>query len=224
MNKYKTLGIATILFSACSFGQSALENLPETIDASQVFVFYSHGYIVEGDNPTPVHDRWGVYDFPAIKQHLSDPNYQLIATHRAANTPPFDYAQSLASQVSTLKAAGVPAHNIFLVGFSRGGFITAIASSYIKDTDVNYVILAACTSGLARNEDITIHGHLFSMYETSDTVGSCNDVVDRSPESITSYQEISISTGEEHGAFYRPIDEWVVPVKQWIHGQMANHG
>jgi hypothetical protein len=37
----------------------------------------------------------------------------------------------------------------------------------------------------------------------------------RSPELI-SFDEISISTGKEHGAFYRPISEWVVPVKQWV--------
>ena len=81
--------------------------------SSQNYVFYSHGYIVEGENPMPVNDRWGVYDFPAIKQRLSDQNYQLIATHRPANTPPFDYSQSLAAQVNALKDAGVPSQKIF---------------------------------------------------------------------------------------------------------------
>ena len=123
--------------------------------------------------------RWGKYDFPAVKQALSDSEYHLIATHRPAQTNPFEYAQGLAKQAQTLIDAGVDAHNISFVGFSRGGFITAITSSLIKNQNVNYVILAACTSGLAKHPDITLHGKVFSIYETSDTVGSCHDVVKR---------------------------------------------
>jgi hypothetical protein len=30
------------------------------------------------------------------------------------------------------------------------------------------------------------------------------------------FSEISISTGKEHGAFYRPMPEWVKPLKTWL--------
>jgi pimeloyl-ACP methyl ester carboxylesterase len=185
--------------------------------------FYSHGFIVEGDDPKPVHNRWGVYDFPAIKEKLADTEYQLIATHRPAKTDPFEYAEKLAEQVSQLLTRGVPAKNIFLVGFSRGGFITALTSSYLKNSNINLVILAACTSGMAKRKDLTIYGNLFSIYETSDSVGSCDDVVQRSGETVSSYRELAISTGEEHGAFYRPISEWLVPVKNWIKLKIVNN-
>lgn len=82
--------------------------------------------------------------------------------------------------------------------------------------DVNFVILAACTSGLAKREEIAIYGHLFSVYETSDSVGSCDDVVARRVDTVSSYKEISISTGKEHGAFFIPRKEWIVPVKSWL--------
>lgn len=208
-----TLGILT-------FNSSVLANpkyaFPEVIDKNASYVFYSHGYIVEGENPTPIHERWGQYDFPAVKAQLADPDYHLIATHRPAKTHPFKYAEKLAAQVNKLIENGVPAQNISLVGFSRGGFITAITSNYLKNKNINFVILAACTSGLAKREEIAIYGHLFSVYETSDSVGSCSDVVARRVDTVSSFEEISISTGKEHGAFFKPRKEWLTPVKNWL--------
>lgn len=192
------------------------ESLPSEINPNDKFVFYSHGFIVEGTNPTPVHPKWGMYHFPDVKLGLADPSYHLIATHRPAKTHPFEYAEQLSQQVQQLIAKGVPAKNISLVGFSRGGFITAITSSYLKNTEINFVILAACTSGMAKREEIKIYGHLFSVYETSDSAGSCDDVVARSAKSVSSYQEIAISTGRDHGAFFTPRKEWLIPVKAWL--------
>jgi hypothetical protein len=217
------IGMALLLFSSFGFAGELFAHLPDNVNPSEKYVFYSHGYIVEGDDLKPIHEKWGVYNFPEIKEELLDSEYKLIATHRAAKTNPFEYAEKLTEQVNQLIENGVPSKNIFLVGFSRGGFITAITSNYLQNKDVNFVILAACTSGLATREDITIYGHLFSIYETSDSVGSCDDLVARSGGSVTSYEEISISTGKEHGAFYRPIPEWVLPVKNWIKSKIADN-
>jgi len=213
--KLLLLIIGMIIYSNSTVADSS-SVLPKIIDKNTSYVFYSHGYIVEGDNPKPIHERWGTYDFPAIKKELLDSSYQLIATHRAANTNPFVYAKKLAEQVNNLIKKGVPAKKISLIGFSRGGFITAITSSYLKNKDVNFVILAACTSGLAQKKNVTIYGHLLSIYETSDSVGSCDDVVARSTDTVSSYHEISISTGKEHGAFYTPLNSWVLPIKTWL--------
>ena len=27
---------------------------------------------------------------------------------------------------------------------------------------------------------------------------------------------IALTTGKEHGAFFTPLDEWILPLKQWI--------
>ncbi|MEM5552893.1 alpha/beta hydrolase [Pseudoalteromonas neustonica] len=208
--------IFTFLFSSFSYGGEILESLPDKVNSSDKYVFYSHGFIVEGTDPTPIHERWGQYNFPAIKKGLADSSYHLIANHRPAKTDPFKYAEQLAKQVTKLLKNGVPSSNISLVGFSRGGFITAIASSNLKNMDISFVILAACTSGLAKRAKIAIYGHLFSVYETSDSVGSCDDVVARSVGTVSSYKEISTSTGKEHGTFFTPRKEWIVPVKVWL--------
>ncbi|ATC95353.1 alpha/beta hydrolase [Pseudoalteromonas tunicata] len=216
MLKEKFFIIFTLLFSSFSYGGEIFDSFPDKINSSDKYVFYSHGLIVEGTDPTPVHERWGQFNFPAIKEELADSSYHLIATHRPAKTHPFKYAEQLAKQVTKLLKKGVPASNISLVGFSRGGFIAAIASSNLKNMDINVVILAACTSGLAERAKIAIYGHLFSVYETSDSVGSCDDVVARSVGTVSSYKEISTSTGKEHGAFFTPRKEWIVPVKAWL--------
>jgi len=202
-----------------SFGTTAggiFNELPKTIDKNSAYVFYSHGFIVEGDDPQPKHKQFGIYDFPAVKEKLADDSYHLIATHRPAKTDPFTYSKQLAEQVQSLIERGVPAKNISLVGFSRGGFITALTSSLLANKEVNFVILAACTSGLSKRQEVIVYGHLLSIYETSDSVGSCDKVVARNPEAIASYKEIAISTGKDHGAFYQPIAPWLKPVRTWL--------
>ncbi|WP_242698657.1 hypothetical protein [Alteromonas sp. 5E99-2] len=103
-----------------SNGSNIYDTLPKKINPNERYVFYSHGYIVEGTNPTPVHPRWGTYDFPAIVNKLADPNATIITEHRPANTDPFTHAHKLKAQVQQLIKNRVSPRNITLVGFSRG--------------------------------------------------------------------------------------------------------
>ena len=104
-------------------------------------MFYSHGFIVEGTNPTPINERWGVYDFPAIKQSLSDSEYNLIAYHRPKGTDPNEHAETLANDVRELLENGVDANHITIMGFSQGAFITSITSHYLETTPVKRWII-----------------------------------------------------------------------------------
>lgn len=209
-----------ISFSSRAFETSQttkiFSELPEQINPADKFVFYSHGLIVEGNNPKPEHPNWGVYDFPAVVKALSDPKYNLIAYHRPKNTDPREYAKKLNEQVTYLIEKGVPARNISLVGFSRGGFITVLASNELKNTALNFAIIAACTTNFSLRKDISIYGHIYSIFETTDSVGSCGNLTKNNVKTVTSFQEISITTGKDHGAFYRPIDAWVKPLKSWL--------
>lgn len=204
------------MFSSLSFAGEVYEQFPEQIEANEKYVFYSHGFIVEGTNPTPKNERWGVYEFPAIKESLSDSQYNLIAYHRPKGTDPFVHAKSLANDVKRLLKKGVAANRITIMGFSRGAFITSLASHYLEETPVNTVLLAGCGRIVSNKySDIKINGAFLSIYETTDGAVTCEKLKNRSPQ-LTSFDEISITTGKEHGAFYRPIPEWVVPVKQWV--------
>lgn len=216
------------LLLLCTFFSDAnevLEQFPQEINAQQKYVFYSHGRIVEGVNATPTHPRWGRYEFPQVKAALADSNYVLIAYHRAKNTEPKQFAMMLADDVNTLINKGVKPENISLVGFSRGGEITIMASNYLASSyspspyspskKVNIALLASCPDFMKNSNEFEVYGEVFSIYETSDLVGSCQFLIDNSKD-VTSFKEISISTGQEHGAFYTPIPEWVKPLKTWL--------
>ncbi len=211
------------LTSFSSWSTTILDAPPESVSTSDKFVFYAHGYIVEGKDPKPINTKngWGVYDFPAIKQALSDKSYTLIAHHREKNTDPFAYAYELNKQVRSLVEKGVSARNITLIGFSRGSFISAIASDKLSDLEINTVILAGC-GGLtaSKHTDIKVFGHVLSVYEQSDEAQSCAALHKRSTQT-RSFNEIVINTGLEHGAFYKPMNEWVTPVKAWVKAHMG---
>lgn len=209
------LMLSMLCTSVCS-ATEIYSSFPERIDPDASYVFYSHGFIVEGDNPRPEHPRWGVYDFPAVVLGLSDSEYHLIAYHRAKGTDPDIFAGKLAAEVNALMAAGVKPNNITLVGFSRGGAITILVSNRLARDDINFVILAGCGKYLDSNSELKLHGAVYSVREASDDlVGSCQTLVDRSP-GVTQFSEQVIDTGKEHGAFYQPLSEWTGPVKSWI--------
>lgn len=216
--KYLTFTLASMLFSNTTFAKHIHSEFPEQIDPQGKYVFYSHGYIVEGSNPKPIDTRygWGLYDFPAIKQALADDSFHLIAYHRSKNTDPFNYAENLNNQVRKQISKGVSPDNVTVMGFSRGAFITGITSHKLADIAVNTVILAGCGRLVSsKHEDIQVNGHVLSIYEKTDRANTCRRLKARSPM-VKSFNEIEINTGLEHGAFYRPIGEWIKPVKAWI--------
>ena len=210
-----------------------LAELPTQINASESYVFYSHGLIVEGDNPRPVHPEFGTYEFPAIAEALFasgvinsevskevngeiNEKTNVIAHHRPAGTNADEYAAQLVNWVRHLVDAGVQTDHITLVGFSRGAQITLKASQLLNDLAINTAFMAVCFAGdFPDTPPIRLTGHVLSIYETTDAVQSCHKLLERS-EDASSRKEIAISTGLKHGAFYTPRPEWLVPLHAWL--------
>lgn len=189
---------------------------PDTIHAGERYVIYSHGLIVEGEDPKPRHPQFGIYDFPAIKQALFEGgSFNLIAQHRPKNTQISAYVEGLAAWIRRLVSAGVKPSRITLIGFSRGGQITALTASRLASLGLNTAILGACTKGdIPHDPPLVLGGQVLSIYETSDQFGSCAKLAQRS--SLESFEELAIATGERHGAFFEPRPEWLTPLKAWI--------
>ena len=202
------------LSSSC-IANNIFENFPREIKSNEQYVFYSHGLILEDQNPMPINPRWGMYNFPEIKTALSDDSYNLIAYHRPKGTDPRDFANKLADNANSLINKGVKPENITFIGFSRGGAITVLTSNFLASDKVNFVILAGCSKFVKNNSELEVFGNIFSVFETSDGVGSCQFLIDRSKK-VKTFKEISITTGKEHGAFYNPLPEWIIPVKMWL--------
>jgi len=179
------------------------EQFPSDIHASERYVIFSHGLIAEGEDPRPVSPKYGVYDFPRIKEALfKDGGFNLIAVQRKKGVELENHVSQLESWVHRLLAAGVKPSRVTLVGFSRGGQITALASGHLASEGINTAILAICSDGdfaVDSGPAIVLGGNFLSIYETSDELGSCAKLADRSH--LRSFKEVAISTGKAHGAF-----------------------
>jgi hypothetical protein len=191
------------------------DRFPDAIHANERYVIYSHGMIVEGDDPKPISPKYGQYDFPAIKQALFyGGNFNLIAYQRPKSLDD-TYADTLKSWVKQLLHAGVRPSRITLVGFSRGAGLTASASNGLASEGINTALLAICEDGdVSQTPGLVLGGNLLSIYETSDELGSCGKLAAKSH--LKSFKEVRISTGKKHGAFFQPLTAWVVPLRDWI--------
>jgi len=190
--------------------------LPGKIHPRERYVFYSHGLIVEGKDERPVHPEYGVYEFPAIKIAIfKGGGFNLIAFHRPKNANVELHSAMLEDWVRQLLAAGVPASRITLVGFSRGSGITAYASAHLRDVGINTALMGACANGdIESPQPLALTGNFLNIYETTDSVLSCDVLAKHSD--LKSFKEVAISTGKKHGAFFTPRMEWVEPLKVWI--------
>jgi len=191
------------------------DKFPDDIHPGERYVIYSHGMIVEGNDPKPISPLYGQYDFPAIKQSLfSSGGFNLIAFQRPKSADD-SYAETLKSWVRRLRDAGVYPSRITLVGFSRGAGLTALASNELASDGINTALLAICEGGdVAQTPGLILGGNLLSIYETSDALGTCGKLAARSR--LKSFEEVAISTGKKHGAFFQPLPEWLQPLKAWI--------
>lgn len=192
-------------------------DVPESPEPTKIYLIYLHGRIIEDSGPRPTDPRFGLYDYPAVLDALSSRGAVVISAQRPPDTDMNKYAGVVVSQVEELINRGVPAANIVIVGFSKGGGIATRVSSFLWRPQVRFVLLAACPGGpTAANIQLT--GSILSVYEESDTLaGSCKPLVEQ-PDQPQSFTEIQISTGKSHGAFYMPLPSWVDPVLDWVHG------
>jgi len=213
-----SLTILIISAPALVFAGDIISAPPEQAAADTHYVFYLHGQIVQELGLRPTHPRYGLYDYPLILEALAADGITVISQRREPGTRPEQYAEVVARQVNKLLASGAQPGNITVVGFSVGGVITIRTSSMLVDTDISFVILAACSSWISNEPDMRLYGHVLSVFEKSDQPGSCKKLAKRKPRPL-SFDEFSINTGKEHGAFYLPDQAWLVPVLDWIQRQ-----
>lgn len=188
---------------------------------SQSYIFYLHGMIVENKGADAVDsvNGYGKYQYRDILDSLrAGGKFIVISEVRPKNTDVKLYAKKVCRQIDSLILIKTNPEKITVIGASKGSLIAMYVSSYMKNQNINYVFMAACTDGLASSApDLTFSGNVLSIYEKNDFAGSCNKMKPRSPE-INHYKEIVLSTGLRHGFLYRPLREWVHPALKWASG------
>lgn len=225
---YRLSILAWVLLLACSAqekappkeilskGGAVLKDLPRGIDPQARYLFYLHGAIIEDKGVRPEHPRFGVYEYEAILDSLAAPGFVVISEARESGTDVDEYAHKVVSQIEKLLTAGVTPERISVVGHSKGGAIAIRACSLLQNEHVNFVFLACCFDRIFTPPGPNLCGRILSIYEASDEwAGSCRRAFEMATQPLI-HHEIELQTGKGHGAFYRPISEWIDPVVDWV--------
>lgn len=176
-------------------------------------VFYLHGKIVEDRGDNAVHPRYGTYQYGRIISKLEDSGHTVLSQIRPKSTDRAEYAAKVSNEIRSLIRGGTAPEDIVVIGFSKGAQIALLVSEQLANKHIRFVFQAVCGRWIEQYKDLRVHGTILSQYETSDGAGSCEVLLQRSNVAAC---EISISTGQEHGAFYQPLDEWYLPLTTWI--------
>jgi len=192
------------------------------------YIFYLHGAIMEEQGKNAVSQRYGIYLYDSIIKHFEDRGFTVIEEVRP-KTNPNRYAARITSQIRTLMAAGVPAGNITVVGFSKGGYMALLTASSLANPSARYVILAGCGKGrksyaydqfLKRKRGARLRGRILSLYTGSDLeAGSCVQAFAQSKTRDLVFSEKRIKSTKGHGLFYQPRPEWISPVARFAKGE-----
>jgi hypothetical protein len=204
----------------CTFLLLAPGAAPSHAQATPRYLIYIHGKIVEEQGSRrPTDPTFGVYEYDAILDSLRAAGLVVLSDQRPARTDSDAFALHVAEQVDSLIRSGVSPAAITVAGFSKGGWITILASARVQNPAVSFVFMAACGPWAFERPDLHIAGRVLSLYETSDSLGvSCKPLFARrgpGPEP----REVSLSLGLGHGSFFRPRSAWLAPVVAWAEGR-----
>lgn len=191
-----------------------LSGMPQKVDTKAHYLFYLHGYIVEAGNTRPVSPKFGVYEYEQILETFRQSGFVVISEARKKNPDIEPYAAKVAEQIRQLLRAGVPPKQITIVGASQGSWIAMLASTYLANRNLNFVLIAACSADEGFLQLVNLHGNVLSIYEKSDLAQSCQNYR-TDATGISEWKEVEITTGLKHGFLYRPMKEWTEPTIAW---------
>jgi hypothetical protein len=89
---------------------------------------------------------FGRYEYDAILKALAARGLTVISELRTGDAGQ-EFVEKVARQVTSLRAAGVPAKSVGVIGASKGGGFALKVSSAVADPEVSYVVLAGCGGG-----------------------------------------------------------------------------
>lgn len=221
-----SLATATLMMIALSLPASAGRihtDVPTQIDPAARYLIYIHGARPESFPLSEPHPTRGLFEYQNILNALAASGFEVISELRMERTNPRRFARTrVLEQVKSLIAAGVPAQNITLAGFSKGGLIAMIVASQARQPKLNIVNMAGCGKGKSRqaydnflaNDASKLSGRMLSIYDQADKIsGTCQDVSAKAPR--MPFEEEVLTVGGGHGTFYTPRKAWVDRVSSW---------
>jgi|SRR5689334_14733229 pimeloyl-ACP methyl ester carboxylesterase len=192
-----------------------LATVPSKIDVRARYLFYLHGYIVEAGNIRPVSPTFGVYEYEQILKTFKRRGFIVISEARKKDPDIEPYAHKVAAQVEQLLRGGVPPKQITVVGGSQGSWIAMLASTYLKNRELNFVLLSGGAADDGLLDLVDLHGNVLSIHERSEDLPQSCEKFRTDATGISNWKEIELNTGLKHGFLFRPIKDWVEPTIAW---------
>ncbi len=183
-------------------------------------VFYLHGMIVELQGINAVSETFGPYRYTEILDSLRSSGYEVHSGVRSRNTDYTAFAARISNNIDALIAEGTSPENITVIGASAGAHI-AMAVSDQNTHAVNYVLLGANSDRLEASGSWKLNGRILGIYEASDQIAGKDYTywINRSTGALT-FRQLRINTGLGHGFLFRPIADWLEPVRLWVSGKV----
>lgn len=213
-----------VLWMVCFFvthlvcGQKIVHSIPAELSKTDRYLFYLHGRIVEEQGPHAVSPDYGAYEYQTILDTLSRYGFVVISEVRPIHTDMLMYAEKVSKQIDSLLKKGVPPQNIYVLGASKGAYITLLTSRKVQNKFVNYAVLGVCSreeKSFWDSDKVEPCGRFLSIYETSDAfAGSCDFLLAHISCS-TGFEEVQLNMNNRHGFLYKPYAEWVIPFMKW---------
>lgn len=194
-----------------------LSGVPQKIDKNARYLIYLSGYIVHAGDLRPTSPKFGVYEYEQILNALKQSSGSVVISEARPQTEDIEsYAAKVAEQVRQMLKSGVPPQNISVVGASQGGWIAMLMSTYLKNRDLNYVVIGACGADDGFLKLVDLHGSLLFIVEKTDRfpISSCQRF-SADATGLVDYKELEVNTGQQHGFLYRPMKEWIEPAVEW---------
>lgn len=206
------LAIIGITISLNTNAGSITASIPDEPDTSGKYIFYLHGSVEEHEGSTEKYET--------AVEAIADSDATVISEVRG-ETDPTVYAEKLKLNVKSLLNKGVPAENITISGFSKGSIIALAAAGVINNPNINYVLLAGCSSFLNSKYKVDpskVVGRILSIYDSKDEkFGSCGDIIKESDN--LKFEETELDSGKGHKVFRIPkekfIEQWRDPLVDW---------
>jgi len=160
--------------------------------------------------------QYGSYEYEAIKEAFRSRGYVLYSDERPYGTDPDQYSWLIAKQVDSLLKEGIAPESISVVGSGKGALITMLTSAHIRTNEVKYVVLSGCNELVAQYFHIELFGTILSVHEKTDEFWVSCDAIKEASKDVYKYKEVELNTGLKNGYLYKPMEEWLTLVYEWV--------
>lgn len=193
-----------------------LQQVPDNPESTKSYLFYLHGLIVEEAGIRPKSPEHGYYEYELILDALAREGFIVISEAREKGTGIIDYAEKIASQVRKFLASGISPEAITIVGASKGGIISAYASTMLQEKKIHYVFLASLFEKCLKDENLKLYGKVLSIHDRSDSQSITPALYFQRSEGLGQFAEIVTTLDIGHALIYRPYREWLEPLVEWV--------